>query len=295
MQSCALCTKKTNLKESHIIPKFVSEWIKKTGITGFLRNSENDYRKREQDGIKKNLLCEECEGLFSKVEKKFSETIFIPYLKENKTEFDYQEWLNYFVTSVNWRVLYLEVIDYLNGEANITQNNIEEITKITRELGEYLLGNKSFPSSIESHIYFLNDLSFISHAHLRPISFFRRSVFGFLLEDYEPFEYCYVYSNLAGIIIVTAIKKTKIDIWNNTLIVNQGKLTTNQLMGSPVLGDLILVLEQANQGSVPDHQAQKIVEQLQKNKDKIEKSKFLEEFLKDQELQELSRKLFKEE
>ncbi|MCM3294211.1 hypothetical protein M3661_29430 [Paenibacillus sp. MER 180] len=295
MQTCALCKNITTLKGSHIIPKFVTEWIKKTGITGYLRKSENDYKRREQDGFKKYLLCEKCEGLFSKTEKKFAETIFIPYLKDNQNEFEYQEWLNYFVTSVNWRLLYLELIDYLNKEIDITQNNIEEITKATQDLGGYLLGEKSFPSNVESHIYFLNDLAFVSHAHLRPISFFRRSIFGFLLENNDPFDYSYVYSNLSGILLVTTIKKTKFDIWRNTLIRDQGKLTTNQLIGSPVLGDLISVLEHANEGSVPEHQSQKILEHLKNNEDKIKNSKFIEEFIKDQDLQELYRKLFKEE
>lgn len=295
MQTCALCKNKTTLKESHIIPKFVTEWIKKTGITGFLRKSENEYKRREQDGFKKYLLCENCEGLFSKSEKKFAENIFIPYLKDNQGEFEYQEWLNYFVTSVNWRILYLELIDYLNKEVDITQNNIEEITKATQELGEYLLGKRGFPSNVESHIYFLNDLAFVRHAHLRPISFFRRSIFGFLLENNEPFEYSYVYSNLSGILIVTAIKKTEFDMWTNTLIEDQGKLTINQLMGSPILGDLISVLENASEGSVPEHQAQRILEQLKKNESNIEYRKFLEEFIKDQDLQELYRKLFEEE
>lgn len=66
-------------------------------------------------------------------------------------------------------------------------------------------------------------------------------------------------------------------------------------MWSPVLGDLISVLEHTNEGLVPEHQAQKILEQLKNNEDKIENSKFLEEFIKDQDLQELYRKLFKEE
>lgn len=294
MQTCALCNTKTTLKESHIIPKFVTEWIKKTGATGFLRKSENGFKRREQDGFKKYLLCENCEGLFSKSEKRFSETIFIPYLNNNQNEFEYEEWLTFFVTSVNWRILYLELVDYLNKESVITDNNIADITRVAYELGEYLLGKKGFPENVETHIYFLHDLAFISHAHLRPISFFRRSIFGSLIENYEPFEYSYIYSNLAGIVLVTTIKKTKIDLWNNTLIKNQGKLVTNQMMGSPVLSDLISILEYANKGSIPEHQSQRILEQMEKNEDKIEKSKFIEEFGKDLELQELYRKLFKE-
>ncbi|AKL95575.1 hypothetical protein CACET_c21280 [Clostridium aceticum] len=82
MEECALCKKKAELKNSHIIPKFVTDWIKKTGPTGFLRDTNNAFRLRVQDGLKVHLLCGECEQLFSKHEKIFAEKIFIPYLKD---------------------------------------------------------------------------------------------------------------------------------------------------------------------------------------------------------------------
>src|SRR5690606_35181516 len=175
-------------------------------------------------GIKQYLLCERCEGLFSKVEKKFAENIFIPYLRNSKEEFEYQEWLRYFITSVNWRVLYLEIMDYLNQEREISPSNIEKLTNTAQCLGNYLLGKEGCPNDVESHIYFINDLAFIAQADLRPVSFFKRSVFTSLIESDSPMEYCYVYTNLSGILIVTVIKKTSHDIWKDTLVTIEGKL-----------------------------------------------------------------------
>jgi hypothetical protein len=38
---CALCQDETNLKESHLIPKFVGKWLKRTSATGYLRDIDN--------------------------------------------------------------------------------------------------------------------------------------------------------------------------------------------------------------------------------------------------------------
>lgn len=46
--TCALCRDNTELKESHIIPKFVGKWLKRTSATGYLRNIDN-INKRQQD------------------------------------------------------------------------------------------------------------------------------------------------------------------------------------------------------------------------------------------------------
>jgi hypothetical protein len=34
---CKLCKKEAKLEESHFIPKFIGKWVKKTSITGYLR------------------------------------------------------------------------------------------------------------------------------------------------------------------------------------------------------------------------------------------------------------------
>ncbi|TCU66915.1 hypothetical protein EV204_11325 [Tissierella praeacuta] len=286
MKECALCYKKSELKKSHIIPRFVTDWIKKTGPTGFLRGTETDFRRRVQDRFKEELLCVDCEGLFSKSEKIFAEKVFRPYLNGYKSEFEYEEWIRYFITSVNWRILYIELMSYLNKTREISNKNISLVTNVIMGLREYLLGRGEFPKGVETHLYFIDDLAFINHADLYPICFFKRSIFGSLLENDEP-EYCYIYSNLCGILIVTAIKKTSMDIWQNTLIIEVGIITTKQLMGSPVLGKLSMILKDASKGKIPKEQARNILEVMKENEKKVLKSKFIEEFSKDIELNEL--------
>lgn len=72
---CAFCKEDRPLKESHIIPKFVYDWVKSTSPTPYLRYS-NNVEKREQDGPKQKLLCEDCELLFSKWENVLSQEVF---------------------------------------------------------------------------------------------------------------------------------------------------------------------------------------------------------------------------
>ena len=68
---CSLCEHDRDLQESHIIPKFVGKWLKKTSATGFLVNA-NHASKRVQDLITLNLLCRDCEERFSKFETYFA-------------------------------------------------------------------------------------------------------------------------------------------------------------------------------------------------------------------------------
>ena len=59
MEICKLCHSQKTLRKSHIVPKFVSHYLKETSLTGYLRMSSN-INKRVQDGIKIKLLCDEC-------------------------------------------------------------------------------------------------------------------------------------------------------------------------------------------------------------------------------------------
>jgi len=104
MGICALCGKEKELCESHSIPKFVFDWIKKTSATGYLRQAIN-INKRLQDGTKEKFLCFECETKFSRYEKYFADEFFYPYLNKTKTSFNYNENLQKFIMSISWRLL----------------------------------------------------------------------------------------------------------------------------------------------------------------------------------------------
>jgi hypothetical protein len=100
---CKLCQREGSLLDSHLIPAFVSRWVKQTSATGFMRGFE-EPNVRKQDFPTLPLLCSDCEQRFSSSEKKFAEAIFFP-CHEGRTRFAYEEWLLYFAASLGWRCL----------------------------------------------------------------------------------------------------------------------------------------------------------------------------------------------
>ena len=102
--NCALCGLVKPLQRSHIIPKFVYRYIKETSATGFLRHAMVP-NQRIQDGIKIDLLCLECERLFSKDEDCFKDNIFDQIILEKKYDLRYGEPFLRFAASISWRVI----------------------------------------------------------------------------------------------------------------------------------------------------------------------------------------------
>ncbi len=113
--TCALCKKDKELRDSHIIPKFVFNWMKKTGSLNFRKVITSN--KRDQDGPKLKLLCNDCEQKFSKFETWYSRSIFHPILDDmlankgqhTKLSFEYNENLYAFCMSFLWRALKVNI------------------------------------------------------------------------------------------------------------------------------------------------------------------------------------------
>lgn len=104
---CRLTYKDSDLQHSHIYPKFVIDWYRKTGGK-YLRGAKNP-NLRSQDGYKKYLLSFEAEQLFSLREKWFAENVFHNYMENPFNPIDYDENLFYFSISFLWRFLVLEL------------------------------------------------------------------------------------------------------------------------------------------------------------------------------------------
>ena len=104
---CALCDNKNILlKESHSIPKFAYDWLKKTSATQFIRDTR-DVNIRHQDGPKKHLLCGGCEGKLSIWEKKLAEGLFrkIANYQKPSSIVVISDEIQLAVLSVFWRAL----------------------------------------------------------------------------------------------------------------------------------------------------------------------------------------------
>lgn len=104
---CRLCNQEKKLAGSHIIPKMFYKHIKEKSITHGIRLT-SDPNKRLQDGLKLPFLCHDCELLFSKYEKYFSDIFFQKAKNDTLGIEKYNtrdDKLRYFILSVAWRCL----------------------------------------------------------------------------------------------------------------------------------------------------------------------------------------------
>ena len=158
-QTCRLCCKKKELRESHIIPKFVFDWQKESSGTGFLRSSEMP-NKRVQDGKKEHMLCGDCETLLNQWETLFATKIFHPLNKREAIRFEYQSWLLKFAVSVSWRVLTWYKPDTLS---EISESGKALIAKALQTWKEFLFDQHPHPGSFEQHMILLDVIKSIQN------------------------------------------------------------------------------------------------------------------------------------
>ena len=272
--TCALCKKENCVLElSHIIPKFVFRRIVKKSVTGFMRNPFNPD-ERIQDGDKRYLLCGNCEDLFNVSETLFANKVFHLYKAGSLKEFKYEEWLNFFISSVNWRNLYLDILGFKENKS-ISKERLDILIKSEEILRDYLLGKRKDISEIENHIFFFDDIKSTSDDKIaddEPHSFFRHSSFGYTLicNDYNGY---YIISNISGILICTILKKAAIEEWANTYVkIESGIFNVhNQKIKSPVMGDIMEYMHESRsaQKKISKEQSDKIVNAIKKDPKKF--------------------------
>jgi hypothetical protein len=272
--TCALCNNENCILElSHIIPKFVFRRIVKKSVTGFMRNPFNPD-ERIQDGDKRYLLCGNCEDLFNVSETLFANKVFHLYKAGILKEFQYEEWLNLFISSVNWRNLYLDILAFKENKS-ISKERLDILIKSEEILRDYLLGKRNDISDIENHIFFFDDIKSTSDDKIvndEPHSFFRHSSFGYTLicNDYNGY---YVISNISGILICTILKKATIEEWENTYVkIDSGIFKVqNQKIKSPVMGDIMEYMHESRsaQKKISKEQSDKIVNAIKKDPKKF--------------------------
>lgn len=275
--TCALCGKQDMLEKSHIVPKFIFRRIMKNSPSGFMRN-QNEPDVRLQDGSKTYLLCGECEDRFSKLETEFANKVFHPYKNAKLKDFEYEEWLIKFIVSVNWRTLYLDLVDYVKNP-NIDIDTLESIIENEKILREFLLEKRNDIGNNEVNMLFFNDIKEASDniKNYNPHSFFLNGAFDYTYtHSFNNEKGISVIANLSGILIYTVIKKLSIECGENTLVNLDGGIfkVNNQMSKYGIVMDAFNMVKEVSEKKVKISQPQKdkIVKSLEKNKDKLEKS-----------------------
>jgi hypothetical protein len=276
---CALCNEKKELRQSHIIPKFVGKWLKDTSATGYLRQGVNP-NLRQQDLSKKPLLCSYCEEKFSKIEKEFCENVFIPFQNGEK-EFVYDKWLVDFVISLNWRIAYTE-LDHLGGEYLPDLLAMKNALETWRK---YLNSESSNRGEYKHHIFFMDILESASDgAELveKTNWYFLRSIDATISYNKENE---FIYTKLPGMIFVSHIVPFNEKGWHNTRIENKGRLKIPQSCKVKGFGDFLIDrIKIANKlaSNMSEVQREKIGKDMEKNFEKVMDSKSMQVMMADE-------------
>lgn len=218
MGKCALCDKESILKNSHIIPKFVFDYIKGSSFTNRLREMSVPNLPK-QDGPKEYMLCEECEQRFSKRENLFATKIFHPALVNKAESVKYQEWLYYFVASITWRYLYSELNQLAKGKEIYDIEDIDCMVYIERSFKKFLIDGINPESNIKNFLFKIDiqDLLVFSKdfKDLDPEFFLKR---GVLISSFEEKGNYYVVCLICGIVLCTVYEKNITVISEQTMI-----------------------------------------------------------------------------
>lgn len=270
LQKCALCGVETELELSHIIPKMAVRTLKKTSI-GSIRNTDN-HNRVVQDSEKHYMLCGKCEDIFSEDETYFANLMFHPYLKNEKIRFDYDSGLFYFLTSVSWRSLYWDLLDFVENHV-VGIDALECLIKSEKIMRDFLLHKSANIGNIENHIFFFDDIKEIEYDEtlglkdLKPHASFHRGItsYTFCFENEGTYG---TITNMMGIVILTFYRLGKDEKWINTKIENGiGSIEAKDQMITSVVGnEFVHIMRTAQKASesMSDAQQEKVLNTIQK-------------------------------
>jgi hypothetical protein len=146
--ACRLCGEVRALCRSHIIPKFVGDWMRDTGGGGRLRTSDAPDRLVE-DLPTRHMLCLECEARFNRFETEVCNRLFLPLHSREHDRFRYGPSFTLFAVSVVWRALIL-----LRTERRLQQALEDEpgaIEAAEEAWRSFLLGERRAPAPHAVH------------------------------------------------------------------------------------------------------------------------------------------------
>jgi len=261
--TCRLTRKETELRNSHIYPKFVVEWMKKTGSK--YQRGYTTPNKREQDGYKRYLLSEEAEQLFSKSEKWFAENIFRKYLDNSFIQMTYDENLFYFAISMLWRILVLE-IEHPNNKSFKFRDTLIDTEKQWRN---FLL-NGIYPKDYDKIHLILTDNVVYHTMPSQSVDYYLTRMMDGTTVFNEKFRYCSMYAKFSKFIFWSFLLENDEYKMSNTKI-NPIKGT----IGIPQKFDSIQILSFIphrirlidNMELASDKQQEIILEEILKNKE----------------------------
>lgn len=264
---CQLCASHPAIQKSHVLPAFVFRAIRSDSPTGFFRNPNNPNH-RMQDGDKVALLCSNCEQRFCAAEGEFANNVFSAFHATDQDHFTYGPWLHYFITSLAWRTLVLDLPGLESDVAN-PRKAVAELAAAAETMRRYLLGAKNLAGQLRNHAILWTRTSSGSAelAAAGPNVAIRRSVFGYSILDRQQ-GYSGILHNLAGFICVLIVKGNPRDTWNGTKVNPAGgEIKQPQRISSWLMREFMShIIEFARKRSaISEIQRQKVIEAMHGN------------------------------
>lgn len=147
MSFCRLCQQDRPLRDSHIIPRFVSKWLLDSSPTGGLRDLVTPNRRR-QDIPTMPLLCSDCEQIFSRWESTFAARFFLPLHRNEASCITYDSWGLKFASSIVWRVLTQSLE---RGPGRLTLEQSRSVSVAEQTWRAFIHGTVRHPGRFEVH------------------------------------------------------------------------------------------------------------------------------------------------
>lgn len=283
---CALCCQAKELQLSHIVPHFVGRKLINTS-PGSIRSS-NEPNRTLQDISKEYMLCSECEELFSAKETWFANHVFNPYIDRGDKVFVYDKKLTYFIISLSWRTLYLD-LDKFSRDTSFDREKLMVLFRAEQTMRDFLLGKRSDLDTIQNHVFFLDRVQAAPNldASMNPNVVMHRTISSYSVCDGQTM---FTLSNLMGILVVTFYSMDSNEIWVNTKIeLENGTLRAeNQQMTSVVGNEIQYWMDcgAAAQQNLSEKQRKKLEEKLYALGDDFLKYPIAQDLFADFELEE---------
>lgn len=271
-EKCRLCGEKKELQQSHIIPNFVIRWLKKSGGTPFLREVD-DADERIQD-YKEKLLCEDCEQKFGKWETKFATKIFHPFIREQTSEIEYEEWLQLFIISISWRII---VCDRTNIE-EFEQPHKDRIREVEEHWRQILNGSRDLDFEDHSHyICFRRGIESVkADIPYQADFYFDRSIDAMVLPVFGT----YVYFKFPQMFFVSCVEPLQTNGITNAEVYQRGKLETQQQIGIGWEAFLQSRVQLALESPISEPEVEKIFNRVKDKQEEFETSESFKTFKK---------------
>lgn len=280
---CKLCGKNDELRESHFIPKFVGKWIKKTSVTGYIRE-KNEVNKRAQDIAKEHWLCGDCEQMFSVWEREFANKVFYPFVNEGKSAANYGNWMSKFCASLSWRTL--TYIRSKNPKDENDKGRKALLDAAQEHLRKYLVGEANNLNQYEQHLFPLEKIESTDSHDLPPsINRYFLRIMGMDIVGNSTDQY--IFTKLPSFMLLGVIKSKNVKPMRSSRIaIKSGVLSPREYRWPD--GFASYIFEKADEiielhQSIPQKHLDSFDKYIKENPEKVIKSKQFHAFLDDYE------------